>query len=54
MTTCPRISLFGTPCELDEGHTGNHQKTYPDHNPITWSDEGEKRFLKEHGDRLGT
>jgi hypothetical protein len=48
MTQCPRHSLTGGRCELDAGHKGDvHQKTYRDGYISTWTDEGERRFIKQ-------
>jgi hypothetical protein len=46
MTQCPRHSLTGGRCELEQGHDAAHQKTYKDH-VSSWTDEGERRFIKQ-------
>jgi len=55
---CTRISALGTPCDLEAGHGGKHQKTYHEaHGPrtVSWDDEGDRRFLEGQQDkRLGT
>lgn len=52
---CPKISAIGTPCDLEAGHAGDHQRSYPDGRTVTWNADADHRFInKQTGKGLGT
>ena len=51
---CERVSAFGTACDLEAGHDGDHQRHYPD-KTITWNEDADRRFVdRESRKGLGT